>query len=57
VQSGTPLFALQAMERWETEKMVRRYARLAVEDLARDAAVHVGIKDAFLAKWLESRDQ
>jgi len=34
VQGGTPLFALQELARWETEKMVRRYAHLAAEHLA-----------------------
>ena len=34
VQSGTPLFALQELGGWETEKMVRRYAHLAAEHLA-----------------------
>lgn len=34
VQNGTPLFALQELAGWETEKMVRRYAHLAAEHLA-----------------------
>jgi integrase len=34
VQSGTPLFALQELAGWETEKMVRRYAHLAADHLA-----------------------
>ncbi len=34
VQAGTPLFALQELAGWESEKMVRRYARLASEHLA-----------------------
>ncbi len=34
MQQGTPLFALQEMAGWETEKMVRRYAHLAVGHLA-----------------------
>jgi integrase len=38
VQGGTPLFALQELAGWETEKMVRRYAHLAAEHLA----VYVG---------------
>jgi hypothetical protein len=29
VQVGTPLFALQELASWESERMVRRYARLA----------------------------
>jgi integrase len=33
-QGGTPLFALQELAGWETEKMVRRYAHLAAERLA-----------------------
>ena len=33
-QNGTPLMALQEMGGWETEKMVRRYAHLAVDHLA-----------------------
>lgn len=34
VQGGTPLFALQELAGWETERMVRRYAHLAAEHLA-----------------------
>lgn len=34
VQNVTPLFALQELAGWETEKMVRRYARFAVSHLA-----------------------
>src|SRR5471032_2803427 len=34
VQNGTPLFALQEMAGWETEKMLSRYAHLAVGHLA-----------------------
>ena len=34
VQGGTPLFALQELAGWETEKMVRRYAHMAAEHLA-----------------------
>jgi integrase len=34
VQNGTPLFALQELAGWETEKMVRRYAHLAADHLA-----------------------
>ena len=34
VQGGTPLFALQELAGWETEKMVRRYPHLAAEHLA-----------------------
>ena len=34
MQNGTPLFALQELAGWETEKMVRRYAHLAAEHLA-----------------------
>jgi integrase len=34
VQSGTPLFALQELAGWETERMVRRYAHLAADHLA-----------------------
>ena len=33
-QNGTPLVALQEMGGWKTEKMVHRYAHLAVEHLA-----------------------
>lgn len=33
-QNGTPLMALQELGGWETEKMVRRYAHLAVDHLA-----------------------
>ena len=38
VQGGTPLFTLQELAGWETEKMVRRYAHMAAEHLA----VYVG---------------
>src|SRR6266699_826535 len=34
VQNGTPLFALQELAGWETEKMVRRYAHFAAGHLA-----------------------
>jgi len=34
VQIGTPLFALQELAGWETEKMARCYAHLAAEHLA-----------------------
>ena len=34
VQSGTPLFALQELAGWETERMARRSAHLAAEHLA-----------------------
>jgi integrase len=34
VQSGTPLFALQELAGWETEKMARRYAHFAADHLA-----------------------
>jgi hypothetical protein len=34
VQNGTPLYALQELAGWETEKMVRRYAQLTAEHLA-----------------------
>jgi len=34
VQGGTPLFALQELAGWGTEKMLRRYAHLAAEHLA-----------------------
>jgi integrase len=34
VQSSTPLFALQELAGWETERMARRYAHLAADHLA-----------------------
>jgi hypothetical protein len=34
VQVGTPLFALQELAGWESERMVRRYAHLAADHLA-----------------------
>lgn len=34
VQNGTPLFALQELAGWESERMVRRYAHLAAAHLA-----------------------
>ncbi len=34
VQGGTPLFAVQELAGWETERMVRRYAHLAADHLA-----------------------
>jgi len=34
VQNGTPLFALQELGGWETERMVRRYAHLTAGHLA-----------------------
>jgi integrase len=38
VQNGTPIFALQELGGWMTEKMVRRYAHLAADHLAAYAA-------------------
>ena len=35
VQSGTPLFALQELAGWETERMVRRYELPSVYRLPR----------------------
>lgn len=37
MQGGTPLFALQELGGWESPEMVRRYAHLAVDHLARYA--------------------
>ncbi len=34
MQVGTPLFALQELAGWESERMVRRYAHLAADHLA-----------------------
>lgn len=34
IQHGTPLFALQELGGWETERMVRRYAHLSADHLA-----------------------
>ena len=34
MQAGTPLFALQELAGWESERMVRRYAHLAADHLA-----------------------
>ena len=34
MQAGTPLFALQELAGWESERMVRRYAHLAAEHLS-----------------------
>src|SRR5207249_7358958 len=34
VQNGTPLFALQELDGWESPEMVRRYAHLAADHLA-----------------------
>jgi integrase len=48
IQHGTPMFALQELGGWETERMVRRYAHLAADHLA----VYVGnaqIRGTFLA--------
>jgi integrase len=40
VQSGTPLFALQEMAGWETERMVRRYAHLSLRASSAACAAH-----------------
>jgi hypothetical protein len=37
VQNGTPLFVLQELAGWETEKMARRYAHFAADHLAAHA--------------------
>lgn len=34
MQNGTPLFALQELAGWETERMAWRYAHLAADHLA-----------------------
>lgn len=39
IQNGTPLYDLQEMGGWKTESMVKRYAHLAQENLAKHAAV------------------
>jgi hypothetical protein len=39
VQHGTPLYDLQEMGGWKSEKMVRRYAHLAPANLAKHAQV------------------
>jgi hypothetical protein len=49
VQSGTPLFALQELAGWETERMVRRYAHLAAKHLAAyvaNAQIHPSLTQA-----------
>jgi integrase len=43
VQNGTPLFALQELAGWESERMVRRYAHLASDHLAGYAS-RLGLK-------------
>ena len=43
IQHGTPLFALQELGGWETERMVRRYAHLSAEHLVvyvRNSEIH-----------------
>ena len=50
VQAGTPLFALQEMAGWETEKMVRRYAHLAADHLAPHAQRMADYQGTFLAQ-------
>ena len=55
VQHGTPLFALQELGGWETERMVRRYAHLSADHLA----VYVGnsqIHGTFLAQPARSAE-
>src|SRR5437764_7663368 len=52
VQSGTPLFALQELAGWETERMVRRYAHLAANHLAAYVA-NAQIQGTFLAHPLQ----
>lgn len=39
IQHGMPLYDLQEMGGWKTEKMVRRYAHLAPANMARHTAV------------------
>jgi hypothetical protein len=48
VQNGTPIFALQELGGWMTEKMVRRYAHLAADHLAAYVG-NVNIHGTFLA--------
>lgn len=53
VQCGTPLFALQELAEWETEKIVRRYAHLAADHLAVYAERLSGLKTMrrLVARW------
>jgi hypothetical protein len=39
IQHGTPLYDLQEMGGWKSAAMVRRYAHLAPENLARHSSV------------------
>ena len=39
MQNGTPLYDLQEMGGWKSEKLVRRYAHLAPANLAKHAQV------------------
>ena len=48
VQAGTPLFALQELAGWESERMVRRYAHLGADHLAVYAG-NLEIHGTFLA--------
>jgi hypothetical protein len=48
VQNGTPIFALQELGGWMTEKMVRHYAHLAADRLAVYTG-NVKIQGTFLA--------
>ena len=54
VQNGTPLFALQELGGWETERMVRRYAHLSADHLAQWAG-HAQIHGTFLAHPISTR--
>jgi len=52
VQAGTPIYELQELGGWESAEMVRRYAHLAPEHLAKAAAriVPIGTKMATVEK-------
>jgi len=52
VQAGTPLYEVQQLGGWESSEMVKRYAHLAAEHLAKAAAniLPIATKTAALKK-------
>ena len=51
IQIGTPLFALQELEGWKTERMLRRYAHLDADHLRRTWAM----RKSMAHSWHTSR--
>jgi hypothetical protein len=57
VQSGTPLFALEELDGWESAEMVRRYAHLAPDHRRRLQNASVLCVPSTMKSWAQKRSQ